>query len=167
MKIEQYRFPAGYIRAKSQPAIVLTISFHKDNAIEILGKLRALSQLIPKKNDFSALPKAKLNTKIIREFSQILYNYYSNYDYPVENYPTIYPLRSNNQNTLIFNCICYSHTPRGFLTLGNWICDLLQSKNTDLSKEFNKTSTQIIKNVANVNLVHRMNREFLMANLKK
>ena len=83
MRIEYYKVPAGYIRGQSQPAIVLTISFPKDDTKIILSKLRVLSSLIPKKRNLFQSLRSNINTRIIEEFSELLYNYYSYYDYPV------------------------------------------------------------------------------------
>jgi D-alanine-D-alanine ligase-like ATP-grasp enzyme len=166
MRIEYYKVPAGYIRGQSQPAIVLTISFPKNDTKIILSKLRVLSSLMPKKRNFFQSLRSNMNTRIIEEFSELLYNYYSYYDYPVTGHPTIFSLRPTKDNTVFFNCICYSHTPSGFYTLGTWICNLLKMEASALVKEFWKNSENILKNIDTINNVSRMNREFLRAGTK-
>ena len=166
MKIEKHFIPIGYLRAKSQASIILTISFNEKDTKGTLAKLRKLSRLMPKTHDFSSLRNSNLRERTLIEFSQLLYNFYSNCDYPVADFPTIYPLRSNNNDVVIFNCICYSHTPRGFLNIGNWICTIIQNDTKNISNKFKQNSAQIIKNVDAVNLLNRMNRGFVRAGVK-
>ncbi|MFL2803153.1 MAG: hypothetical protein ACJ0DD_10455 [Paracoccaceae bacterium] len=160
MKIIKSEIISRYINARKLHAILFTISYKRSDAKKLILELHKLSNLTAKKFSFGSRPKLDIHTKVIAEFSQLIYNIYSEHDYLVTELPSIFPIHRLPSERR-FQLFLYSSSPKGFLILAHYICQILEGNSKDIQVEFRRTQESLIKRVEQANKLNRLNKNFL------
>ena len=161
MKLVSHKIIRSFINSRQSPAIMISLKLETEQSKYILKLLHNISLTIPSKFNFGSNFKKSIHTKVIAEFAQVIYNILHEKNLPIREIPTILP-KEFNKFEKSFNLIVYSHVPKAFFILSELILKIIQDKNSEPLKTFEKLYTdQFVKKLENIDGFSRLNKNFI------
>ena len=94
MKIINSKIIDSFINSRQSSATIISLALNPEQAKYILKRLDKIGFSIPVKFNFGTKFKKNIHTKVIAEFSQIIYNILHKKNFPIRELPSIFPKES-------------------------------------------------------------------------